>query len=154
LENPAWYTAYTPYQPEISQGRLEALLIFQTMVSDLCGLGIANASLLDEATAAAEAMTLARRVSRSKSNRFFVSSHVHPQTLEVLRTRAAGVGIELEVADEAQGLPDCFGLLLQYPHTLGGVADYKALAEEAHAAGAVVAVATDLLALALLTPPG
>ncbi len=154
LENPAWYTAYTPYQPEISQGRLEALLIFQTMITDLTGLDIANSSLLDEATAAAEAMTLARRVSRAKSDRFFVSVHVHPQTLEVLRTRAAGVGIELVVGDEADGLPDCYGVLLQYPHSLGGVADYRALTEQAHAAGAIVAVATDLLALALLAPPG
>ena len=154
LENPAWYTAYTPYQPEISQGRLEALLIYQTMITDLTGLDIANSSLLDEATAAAEAMTLARRVSRAKSDRFFVSVHVHPQTLEVLRTRAAGVGIELVVGDEADGLPDCYGVLLQYPHSLGGVADYRALTEQAHAAGAIVAVATDLLALALLAPPG
>ncbi len=154
LENPAWYTAYTPYQPEISQGRLEALLIFQTMVCDLTGLDIANSSLLDEGTAAAEAMTLARRVSRAKSNQFFVSAHVHPQTIEVVRTRANALGIDLYIGDEAQGLPACFGVLLQYPHTLGGLADYRALAEQAHAAGAVVAVATDLLALALLSPPG
>ncbi|WP_322999936.1 aminomethyl-transferring glycine dehydrogenase [Castellaniella sp.] len=154
LENPAWYTAYTPYQPEISQGRLEALLIFQTMITDLTGLDIANSSLLDEATAAAEAMTLARRVSRSKSSQFFVSSHVHPQTLEVVRTRAAGLGIDVVVGDEAAGLPECFGVLLQYPHSLGGVADYRALAQQAHDAGAIVAVATDLLALALLMPPG
>ncbi len=154
LENPAWYTAYTPYQPEISQGRLEAMLIYQTMVSDLTGLDIANASLLDEATAAAEAMTLARRVSRVKTNHFFVSVHVHPQTLEVMRTRAAGLDIELVVGDEADGLPECFGVLLQYPHSLGGVADYRALAQQAHQSGAVVAVATDLLALALLAPPG
>ncbi len=154
LENPGWYTAYTPYQPEISQGRLEALLIFQTMITDLTGLDIANSSLLDEATAAAEAMTLARRVSRAKSDCFFVSIHVHPQTVAVLRTRAAGLGIELVVGDEADGLPDCYGVLLQYPHSLGGVADYRALTEQAHAAGAIVAVATDLLALALLTPPG
>ncbi len=154
LENPAWYTAYTPYQPEISQGRLEALLIFQTMITDLTGLDIANSSLLDEGTAAAEAMTLARRVSRAKSDRFFVSVHVHPQTLEVLRTRAAGLGIELVIGDEADGLPDCYGVLLQYPHSLGGLTDYRALTEQAHAAGAIVAVATDLLALALLAPPG
>ncbi|MFT0533562.1 aminomethyl-transferring glycine dehydrogenase [Castellaniella hirudinis] len=154
LENPAWYTAYTPYQPEISQGRLEALLIFQTLVTDLTGLDIANSSLLDEATAAAEAMTLARRVSRAKTNQFFVSSHIHPQTLEVVRTRAAGLGIDLVVGDEADGLPECFGVLLQYPHSLGGVADYRALTQAAHDAGAVVAVATDLLSLALLAPPG
>ena len=154
LENPAWYTAYTPYQPEISQGRLEALLNFQTMVADLTGLDIANASLLDEGTAAAEAMTLTRRGSRSKSNVFFVSQHCHPQTLEVLRTRAEPLGIELVIGDEAQGLPECFGVLLQYPQTLGSVEDYRELVEAAHAQGALVAVATDLLALAMLTPPG
>jgi len=154
LENPAWYTAYTPYQPEISQGRLEALLNYQTMVADLTGLDIANASLLDEATAAAEAMTLARRSSRAKSDVFFASCHAHPQTLAVVRTRAAHLGLELVVGDESQGLPDCFGVLLQYPHSLGDVVDYRALVERAHAQGAVVAVATDLLALALLTPPG
>ncbi|HEU0230166.1 MAG TPA: aminomethyl-transferring glycine dehydrogenase [Burkholderiaceae bacterium] len=154
LENPAWYTAYTPYQPEISQGRLEALLNFQTMVADLTGLDIANSSLLDEATAAAEAMTLARRGSRAKSSVFFASHHCHPQTLEVLRTRSTGLGIDVVVGDEADGLPECFGVLLQYPHSLGGVADYRKLVEAAHGKGAVVAVATDLLALALLVPPG
>lgn len=154
LENPAWYTAYTPYQPEISQGRLEALLNYQTMVADLTGLDISNASLLDEGTAAAEAMTLARRGSKSASPVFFVSKHCHPQTIEVVRTRAEGLGIEIAVGDEAQGLPECFGILLQYPHSLGSVADYRALAEAAHAQGAVVACATDLLALALLVPPG
>ena len=154
LENPAWYTAYTPYQPEISQGRLEALLNFQTMVADLTGLDIANASLLDEGTAAAEAMTLARRGSRSKSNTFFASEHCHPQTLEVLRTRAEPMGIELVIGDEAQGLPECFGVLLQYPQTLGSIEDYRSLVETAHSQGALVAVATDLLALAVLTPPG
>ena len=154
LENPAWYTAYTPYQPEISQGRLEALLNFQTMVADLTGLDIANASLLDEGTAAAEAMTLTRRGSRSKSDVFFASQHCHPQTLEVLRTRAEPMGIELVIGDEAQGLPECFGVLLQYPQTLGSVQDYRELVEAAHAKGALVAVATDLLALAMLTPPG
>ncbi|CAM4037167.1 aminomethyl-transferring glycine dehydrogenase [Bordetella tumbae] len=154
LENPAWYTAYTPYQPEISQGRLEALLNYQTMVADLTGLDISNASLLDEGTAAAEAMTLARRGSKSASPVFFVSAHCHPQTIEVVRTRAEGLGIEIAIGDEAQGLPECFGVLLQYPHSLGAVTDYRALAEAAHAQGAVVACATDLLALALLTPPG
>ncbi len=154
LENPAWYTAYTPYQPEISQGRLEALLTFQTLVADLTGLDIANASLLDEATAAAEAMALARRSSRTESRVFFASKHCHPQTLEVLRTRAAGVDIDVVVGDEAARLPDCFGVLLQYPHSLGGLGDYRKLVETAHERGAVVAVATDLLALALLTPPG
>ncbi|KCB22550.1 aminomethyl-transferring glycine dehydrogenase [Bordetella hinzii] len=154
LENPAWYTAYTPYQPEISQGRLEALLNYQTMVADLTGLDISNASLLDEGTAAAEAMTLARRGAKSKSQVFFISRHCHPQTIEVVRTRAEGLDIEIVIGDEAQGLPECFGVLLQYPHSLGGVVDYRALAEAAHAQGAVVACATDLLALALLTPPG
>jgi len=154
LENPAWYTAYTPYQPEISQGRLEALLNYQTMVADLTGLDISNASLLDEGTAAAEAMTLARRGSKSASQAFFVSVHCHPQTIEVVRTRAEGLGIEIVLGDEAGGLPECFGVLLQYPHSLGGLADYRALADAAHAQGAVVACATDLLALALLQPPG
>ena len=154
LENPAWYTAYTPYQPEISQGRLEALLNFQTMVADLTALDIANASLLDEGTAAAEAMTLARRSAKSKSDVFFVSSHCHPQTIEVVKTRAEGLGIKVQVADEAEGLPECFGVLLQYPHSLGGVSDYTQLTADAHAAGAVVAVATDLLALAIMKAPG
>ncbi|MDX3896265.1 aminomethyl-transferring glycine dehydrogenase [Pusillimonas sp.] len=155
LENPAWYTAYTPYQPEISQGRLEALLNFQTMAADLTGLDIANASLLDEATAAAEAMALAWRATGSSCPVFFASSHCHPQTLQVLRTRAEPLGIQLRVGDEtAQALPECFGVLLQYPHSLGGVADYRELIAQAHAGGAVVIMATDLLALALLTPPG
>jgi len=154
LENPAWYTAYTPYQPEISQGRLEALLNYQTMVSDLTGLDISNSSLLDEGTAAAEAMTLARRGSKSASKVFFISKHCHPQTIEVVRTRAEGLDIEIVIGDETQGLPDCFGVLLQYPHSLGAVVDYRALADAAHAQGAVVACATDLLALALLVPPG
>ncbi|TCT11014.1 aminomethyl-transferring glycine dehydrogenase [Paralcaligenes ureilyticus] len=154
LENPAWYTAYTPYQPEISQGRLEALLNYQTMVADLTGLDIANASLLDEGTAAAESMTLARRSSRSKSHVFFASQHCHPQTLAVLRTRAEALGIDIVVGDESQGIPDCFGVLLQYPHSLGAIEDYRGLAEAVHAAGGVVSVATDLLALVLLAPPG
>lgn len=154
LENPAWYTAYTPYQPEISQGRLEAILNFQTMVADLTGLDIANASLLDEATAAAEAMTLARRASRADSPVFFVSSNCHPQAIEVIRTRADGLGIEVVVGDESKGVPSCFGVLLQYPHSLGQVDDYRALAASLHAQGAVVACATDLLALAVLEPPG
>ncbi len=154
LENPAWYTAYTPYQPEISQGRLEALLNYQTMVADLTGLDIANSSLLDEATAAAEAMTLARRGARSKSKVFFASHHCHPQTLELLKTRASGLDIEVVVGDETQGLPECFGILLQYPHSLGGVVDYRAVADAVHAQGGVVAAATDLLALTLLAAPG
>jgi len=154
LENPAWYTAYTPYQPEISQGRLQALLVFQTMACELTGLDIANASLLDEATAAAEAMTLARRSSTSDSRVFFVSSGCHPQTIEVLRTRASALDIEVAVGDEAAGVPACFGILLQYPCSTGEVRRYARLAAGVKAAGGVVACATDLLALALLQPPG
>ncbi|NOL50960.1 aminomethyl-transferring glycine dehydrogenase [Pelistega suis] len=154
LENPAWYTAYTPYQPEISQGRLEALLNYQTMITDLTGLDVANASLLDEGTAAAEAMTLARRSSKSKSNVFFVSKHVHPQTWEVVRTRAEPLGYDVVLGDEADGLPECFGVLLQYPHSLGTVANYEALAAKAHEQGAIVIAAADLLALALYKAPG
>ncbi|MFK8329222.1 aminomethyl-transferring glycine dehydrogenase [Pseudomonas sp. BJa5] len=157
LENPAWYTAYTPYQPEISQGRLEALLNFQTMISDLTGLPIANASLLDEATAAAEAMTFCKRLSKNKSSHaFFASVHCHPQTLDVLRTRAEPLGIEVVVGDERE-LSDVsayFGALLQYPASNGEVFDYRELVERFHAANALVAVAADLLALTLLTPPG
>ena len=154
LENPAWYTAYTPYQPEISQGRLEAILNYQTMVADLTGLDISNASLLDEGTAAAEAMTLARRASQAASKVFFVSAHCHPQTIEVIRTRADGLDIDVVVGDELKGVPDCFGLLVQYPQSLGTVADYRALTAQVHAQGGVVACATDLLALTLLEPPG
>lgn len=157
LENPAWYTAYTPYQPEISQGRLEALLNFQTLISDLTGMQIANASLLDEATAAAEAMTFCKRLSKNKAaNIFFVSQHCHPQTLDVLRTRAEPLGIDIEVGDEAT-ITDAsayFGALLQYPASNGDIFDYRALVERFHAANALVAVAADLLALTLLTPPG
>ncbi|HZG91371.1 MAG TPA: aminomethyl-transferring glycine dehydrogenase, partial [Pseudonocardia sp.] len=156
LENPAWYTAYTPYQPEISQGRLEALLTFQTTVADLTGLPVAGASLLDEATAAAEAMTLLRRAGRARSARFVVDADTLPQTLDVLRTRAEPLGIELVVADLAAGLPggELFGLLLSYPGASGAVRDPKALIDAAHERGALVAVAADLLALTLLTPPG
>ena len=136
LENPAWYTAYTPYQPEISQGRLEALLTFQTMVADLTGLPVAGASLLDEATAAAEAMTLLRRAGRSRSARFVVDADTLPQTIDVLRTRAEPLGIELVVADLAGGLPDgdCFGVLLSYPGASGAVRDPRPLIDAAHAA--------------------
>ncbi|MBN8211407.1 MAG: aminomethyl-transferring glycine dehydrogenase [Xanthomonadales bacterium] len=155
LENPAWYTAYTPYQAEISQGRMEALINFQTMCADLTGMEIANASLLDESTAAAEAMTLAKRSTKSKSNLFFVSSGVHPQTLEVLRTRAEPLGIELTIGNDADAMTtDCFGVLLQYPDTFGRINDYKALADAVHARGGLVAVATDLLALTLIAAPG
>ncbi|MEQ3549258.1 aminomethyl-transferring glycine dehydrogenase [Pseudonocardia nematodicida] len=157
LENPAWYTAYTPYQPEISQGRLEALLAFQTMVSDLTGLPVAGASLLDEATAAAEAMTLLRRAGRSRSPRFVVDADTLPQTLDVLRTRAEPLGIELEIADlSGDTLPEgeFFGLLLSYPGASGRITDPAGLIEAAHDRGALVAVAADLLALTVLTPPG
>src|SRR5476651_231579 len=157
LENPAWYTAYTPYQPEISQGRLESLLNFQTLISDLTGLPIANASLLDEATAAAEAMTFCKRLSKNKSsNAFFASVHCHPQTLDVLRTRAEPLGITVVVADEIElgDVSDYFGALLQYPASNGDVFDYRELTERFHAANALVAVAADLLALTVLTPPG
>jgi len=157
LENPAWYTAYTPYQPEISQGRLESLLNFQTLISDLTGLPIANASLLDEATAAAEAMTFCKRLSKNKgSHQFFASVHSHPQTLDVLRTRAEPLGIDVVVGDERE-LTDVsafFGALLQYPASNGDVFDYRELTDRFHAANALVAVAADLLALTLLTPPG
>ncbi|MGY0650362.1 aminomethyl-transferring glycine dehydrogenase [Luteimonas sp. A537] len=155
LENPAWYTAYTPYQAEISQGRMEALINFQTMLADLTGMEIANASLLDEATAAAEAMTLAKRSAKSKSNVFFVSKNVHPQTLEVLRTRAGGLGIELHVGDDADAATvDSYGVLLQYPDTFGRINDYRVVAEAVHARKGVVTVAADLLALTLIAAPG
>ena len=155
LENPAWYTAYTPYQAEISQGRMEALINFQTMLADLTGMEIANASLLDEATAAAEAMTLAKRSAKSKSNVFFVSKNVHPQTLEVLRTRAGGLGIELLVGDDADAATvDSYGVLLQYPDTFGRIHDYRAVAEAVHARNGVVTVAADLLALTVIAAPG
>ena len=157
LENPAWYTAYTPYQPEISQGRLEALLNFQTMVSDLTGLPIANASLLDEATAAAEAMTFCKRLSKNRAAKaFFASAHCHPQTLDVLRTRAEPLGIEVVVADEhlLEDTSGFFGALLQYPASNGDLLDYRAVVERFHGSQALVAVAADLLALTLLSPPG
>ncbi|NII11755.1 aminomethyl-transferring glycine dehydrogenase [Oleiagrimonas sp. C23AA] len=155
LENPAWYTAYTPYQAEISQGRMEALLNFQTMVADLTGMEIANASLLDEATAAAEAMTLAKRSSKSKSNLFYVADTVHPQTLEVLRTRAESLDIDLQVGPIEKAIDaDSYGVLVQYPDTFGRIGDHAALAEAVHARKGVVAVATDLLALTLIASPG
>jgi len=155
LENPAWYTAYTPYQAEISQGRMEALINFQTMCADLTGMEIANASLLDEATACAEAMTLAKRSCRSKSNTFFVSSGVHPQSIELIRTRAEPLGIEVVVGSDADALgADAFGVMLQYPDTFGHIGDYRAIADAVHARGGLVAVATDLLALTLIAAPG
>ncbi len=155
LENPAWYTAYTPYQPEISQGRLEALLNFQTMVADLTGLDIANASLLDEATAAAEAMSMARRVTRGSADRFFVHHDTHPQTLAVLATRAEPVGIELVVGDVDQLAGEgFFGALFSYPTSTGALTDWSSAIEQAHDIGAQAIVATDLLACVLLRSPG
>ncbi|HUF57765.1 MAG TPA: aminomethyl-transferring glycine dehydrogenase, partial [Thermohalobaculum sp.] len=156
LENPAWYTAYTPYQPEISQGRLEALLNFQTMVSDLTGLEIANASLLDEATAAAEAMGMARRQSKAKANAFFVDHRCHPQTIAVVETRAEPLGLEVITGDPFADLdPEAvFGALFQYPGTYGTLHDFTPVIEALHAAQALACVAADPLALCLLKPPG
>ena len=156
VESPAWYTAYTPYQPEISQGRLEALINFQTMVGDLTGLAIANASLLDEGTAIAEAVTVMRRTSRAASTRVVVDADLFPQSVAVLRTRCEAIGVEVLVADLGEGLPEgeFFGVVVQYPGASGAVRDHAALTAEAHERGALVAVAADLLALTLLTPPG
>ncbi|MFI7465615.1 aminomethyl-transferring glycine dehydrogenase [Nonomuraea sp. NPDC049646] len=154
LENPGWYTAYTPYQPEISQGRLEALLNFQTVVSDLTGLDVAGASLLDEATAAAEAMTLARRAGRSKSDVFVVDADTLPQTKAVLATRAEPLGITLVEHDLDGELPECFGVLVQYPGASGRLRDFRDVAARAHEAGALVVAAADLLALTLVAAPG
>ena len=156
LESPAWYTAYTPYQPEISQGRLEALFNFQTMITDLTGLDVANASLLDEATAAAEAMALAERAGQSKTRSFFVDSDVHPQTLAVLRTRAEPLGWKLIVGDPLADLEgaDVFGGLLQYPGSSGALRDLRPAIAALHAKGAIAIVAADLLALTLIASPG
>ena len=160
LENPAWYTAYTPYQAEISQGRMEALINFQTMVADLTGMEIANASLLDEATAAAEAMTLAKRSAKSKSNTFLVAGDTHPQTLEVLATRAEPLGITVDVVRSTDAFHqklaagDYFGVLVQYPASSGWVEEWSKDADAIHAHNALFVVATDLLALTLLKPPG
>jgi len=155
LENPAWYTAYTPYQPEISQGRLEALLNFQTMVDDLSGLDIANASLLDEGTAAAEAMVMLLRMSKSKRTVFLVDQAIHPQSLAVVQTRAEPIGIEVRVADRNAPVgDDVFGVLYQYPGTTGEVYDLAPLITAANEAGALTAVAADLLSLVLLKSPG
>jgi glycine dehydrogenase len=155
FENPAWYTAYTPYQPEIAQGRLEALLNFQTMVADLTGLDVANASLLDEATAAAEAMVMAERVAKSKARAFFVDENCHPQTIAVLRTRALPLGIEIiEGAPESLQAGRVFGAIFQYPGTYGHVRDFAPECAALRAAGAVAVVATDLLALCILKDPG
>ncbi|MCA6216494.1 aminomethyl-transferring glycine dehydrogenase [Ideonella sp. B7] len=155
LENPAWYTAYTPYQAEISQGRMEALVNFQTMVTDLTGMAIANASMLDEATAAAEAMTLAARVGKSKSRVFYVADDVLPQSLEVIRTRAKPMGFEVVTGPaEAAGQTECFAALVQYPGVTGRIRALQPLAHAVHARGGLLIVAADLLALTLLTPPG
>jgi glycine dehydrogenase len=155
FENPAWYTQYTPYQAEIAQGRLEMLLNYQTVIADLTGLPMANASLLDEATAAAEAMSMCWAASKRKSDRFFVDAGVHPQTLAVVQTRAEALGIEVVVADAAAASIDgVFGALVQYPTTFGAVVDYTRFAEQVHTAGALLVVASDLLALTLLRAPG
>lgn len=156
LENPAWYTAYTPYQPEISQGRLEALLNFQTMITDLTGLEIANASMLDEGTAAAEAMTLMHRAARGTTNRLAVDADLFAQTAAVLATRARPLGIEIVTTDLRNGLPDgdFFGVIAQLPGASGRITDWSALVAEAHERGALVAIGADLLACTLITPPG
>lgn len=156
LENPAWYTAYTPYQPEISQGRLEALLNYQTMVCDLTGLDVANASLLDEATAAAEAMAMCQRVAKSKATAFFVDANCHPQTIALIETRAAPLGWKVIVGNPFTDLDpvDVFGAIFQYPGTHGHVSDFSGLISRLHQTGAIAAVAADLLALTLLKSPG
>src|SRR5699024_8801330 len=156
LENPAWYTAYTPYQPEISQGRLEALLNYQTMVSELAGLTTANSSLLDEATAAAEAMTLMRRAVRGGPDRLVVDADALPQSIAVIQTRAEPLGIDVVVADLTDGLPEgeFFGVIAQYPGASGRVRDLEPVVTAAHDRGALVTVAADLLALTVLTSPG
>ncbi|MFM6036198.1 MAG: aminomethyl-transferring glycine dehydrogenase [Sphaerospermopsis kisseleviana] len=156
LENPGWYTAYTPYQPEIAQGRLEALLNFQTMIIDLTGLEIANASLLDEATAAAEAMSMSYSICKNKSHNFFVSSACHPQTMDVLQTRAKPLGINIIIGDHQtfDFSETIFGAILQYPATDGKIYDYRHFIEQSHAQGALVTIAADPLSLTLLTPPG
>lgn len=155
LENPAWYTAYTPYQPEISQGRLEALLNFQTAVADLAGLPLANASLLDEGTAAAEAMTMARRASKATSDTFLIDADCHPQTIDVVRTRAEPLGLKVRVAHLGDEIDtDVFAVLIQYPGSSGEITDPTPIIERVHSAGGLAVVAADPLALTLLTPPG
>ena len=155
LENPGWYTQYTPYQAEISQGRLEALINFQTMVCDLTALPISNASLLDEATAAAEAMIMAFRMSKDR-NVFLVSNNCHPQTIDVLKTRSEPLGISIQLHDESNFIFDnkVFGSILQYPNTNGSINNFQEIANAAHKESAYVIVATDLMSLALLKPPG
>ena len=155
FENPAWYTAYTPYQPEISQGRLEALLNYQTMVSDLTGLEIANASLLDEATACAEAMTMAQRVAKSKATAFFVDENCHPQNIAVMKTRAAPLGIDVIVGDVADmDASAVFGAIFQYPGTYGHLRDFSQDIAALHAAKAIAVMSADPMALCLLKEPG
>src|SRR4051794_32924046 len=156
LENPGWYTAYTPYQAEIAQGRLEALLNFQTMITDLTALDIANASLLDEGTAAAEAMTLCRASVGSERTTFFVANNCHPQTIEIVETRAKPLGIKVIAGDFSSFKFDetVFGALVQYPSTDGAIFDYESFAKAAHEAGALLVVAADILALTLLKAPG
>ncbi|MDJ0550383.1 MAG: glycine dehydrogenase (aminomethyl-transferring), partial [Microcystis sp. M49637_WE12] len=156
LENPGWYTAYTPYQAEIAQGRLEALLNFQTLITSLTGLEIANASLLDEGTAAAEAMSMSYGLCKTKANAFFISSSCHPQTIEVVKTRAIPLGIDIIIEDHRlfDFKTPIFGALLQYPATDGVIYDYREFIAKAQENGALVTVAADILSLALLTPPG
>ena len=160
LENPAWYTAYTPYQAEISQGRMEALVNFQTMVCDLTGMAIANASMLDEATAAAEAMTLAKRSVKSRSDTIVVAGDCHPQTIEVVLTRAAPLGLNVALANSAEEWDaliaggDYFAVLIGYPTTSGSIHDVRADVQRVHARDAAFIVCADLLALTLLVPPG
>ncbi|MCS5558256.1 MAG: glycine dehydrogenase (aminomethyl-transferring), partial [Oceanospirillaceae bacterium] len=156
LENPAWYTAYTPYQPEISQGRLEALINFQTMITDLTGMEMSNASMLDEGTAAAEAMALCQRMSKSKSTRFFVDSDCLPQTIEIIKTRAEPMGIEVVVGDPATLADDTelFGLLLQYPGASGEIRNFREVIQQVRQQGALVVMAADILSLVLLESPG
>ena len=160
LENPGWYTAYTPYQAEIAQGRLEALINFQTMVIDLTGMEIANASLLDEGTAASEAMAMMaglRKGAKKKANKFFIDEAVFEQTIDILKTRSAPIGIELVIGDYAKldlSDPDLYGILVQYPNKYGEVNDYNTFFEDAKSKDISIAVAADLLSLALLTPPG
>ena len=161
LENPSWYTSYTPYQAEISQGRLEALLNFQTMIIELTGMEIANASLLDESTAAAEAMIMmfnarSRASVKAGANKFFVDEDIFLQTLDVIKTRSEPLGIELITGkyNEAVFNEMVFGAFVQYPAASGQIRDYRAFAERAHASGALVGVAADLMSLAILTPPG
>ena len=156
LENPAWYTAYTPYQPEISQGRLEALLNFQTMITDLTGMDVANASLLDEATAGAEAMSMAKRIAKSKANAFFVDQNCHPQTIAVIKTRAEAIGWNVVVGDAFahQDTSDVFGMILQYPGTNGEIQDFRPVIDRLHQSGAIAILSMDLLAATLLVPAG